>query len=64
MRQPDSAKPFIIISDCDASITGLGAALHQQDEQGKEYFIAFGSRTLKRNERKLTIIELKALAVV
>ena len=61
MRHPDPTKPFVI--DCDASILGLGAALHQADEKGKEYPIAFASRTLRPNERKWTITELEALAV-
>lgn len=62
MQHPHPSKPFI--TDCDAPLTGLGAALHQQDECGKEYFIAFASRTLKPNERKWTITDLEALAVV
>ena len=62
MRHPDPMKPFII--DCDASVVGLGAALHQKDDQGKEYPVAFASRTLRPNEKKWTITELEALAVV
>ena len=62
MRHPDPTKSFII--DCGASIIGLGAALHQTDEHGKEYPVAFASRTLRPNEKKWTINELEALAVV
>ena len=62
MRHPDPAKPFYI--DCDASIIGLGAALHQRDAHNKEYPVAFASRTLRPNEKKWTITELEALAVV
>lgn len=62
MRHPDLAKLFII--NCDASITGLGVALHQHDGHGKEYPVAFASRTLRPNERKWTTTKLKARAVV
>lgn len=61
MRHPDPTEPFTL--DCDASILGLAAALHQTDEKDKESPLAFASRTLRSNERKWTITELKALAV-
>lgn len=61
IRHPNPAKYFII--DYDACITGLGAALHQQNEHGKGYPVAIASRTLRFNERKWTITELEALEV-
>lgn len=65
MRHPDSMnpmKPFTI--NCDASLIGLGAALHQRDSQLKEYSLAFASRTLHPKEKKRTITELEALPFV
>ena len=53
---------FII--DCDAFLTGLGAALSQKDERGAERPIAFASRVLRANEKKWSITELEAFAVV
>ena len=62
MHHPDPKKQFII--DCDAALEGLGAVLHQQGDDKKEYPICFASRSLKPNEKKWTITELEALAVV
>lgn len=62
MRDLDHTRPFTI--DADASLTDLGAALHQRDNKFKEYPGAFASHTLRPNERKWTVTELGALAVV
>ena len=48
---------------CDASKTGLGAVLHQQDENGWRP-IHFASRFLTPLEEKYSINELELLAVV
>lgn len=44
-------------------LTGLGTALYHRNADSKEYPVAFASQTLRPNEKKWTIIELKALAV-
>ena len=61
LRHPDFSKPFIV--DTDASLLGLGAILMQQDE-GAEYVIAYASRALTEAEKKWSVTELEALAIV
>ena len=49
---------------CDASHSGLGASLEQQNWEGEWIPIAFASRYLNTQEKKYTINELELLAVV
>ena len=59
---PRPGEQFII--DCNASLIGLRAALFQKDERGAERPIAFASRVLRANEKRWSITELEAFAVV
>ncbi|KAF4527214.1 hypothetical protein B566_EDAN006140, partial [Ephemera danica] len=59
---PDMTKPFII--QCDACREGLGAALMQEDADGRRRPIAFASRLLAQRESRYNISELECLAVV
>lgn len=61
LASPDFTKPFIIM--CDASNTGIGAVLYQE-EDGLEHPIAFFSKTLNKCQRKYTTTEKELLAVV
>ena len=59
---PDPNKPFHI--KCDASGVAIGAELCQIDENEQSHPIAFASRQLSDTERKYTVSEREALAVV
>jgi len=48
---------------CDASQTGIGAVLLQQDKQGKERPVSFILRTLNETERRYSVIHREALAL-
>ena len=49
---------------CDASHSGLGATLEQQNVEGEWIPIAFASRYLNTQEKKYSTNELELLAVV
>src|SRR6266498_2179373 len=59
---PDFEKSFILYTD--VSEEGIGAVLHQKDDQGKECIIAYTSRALNQYERNYFIIEKECLAIV
>ena len=48
----------------DALREGIGAVLHQKDNQGKERIIAYASRTLNQHEKNYLIIEKECLVIV
>ena len=58
---PDFSEPFIL--QTDASSVALGAVLSQVVD-GARQPVAFISRTLTQQERKLSVYELECLAVV
>ena len=59
---PDWDKPFIL--QTDASATGLGYVLNQNNADGEEHPIAFGSNNLLPREINYSAIETEALAIV
>lgn len=58
---PDFSRPFIL--QTDASAYGLGAVLSQTFDEG-EKVICFLSRSLTKQEMKLTVTEKECLAVI
>src|SRR6266498_470583 len=62
VAHPDFEKPFILYTD--ASGKGIGAVLHQKDDQDKERIIACVSRALNQHEKNYPITEKECLAIV
>ncbi|XP_043063191.1 uncharacterized protein LOC122319659 [Drosophila yakuba] len=59
---PDFKKPFII--QCDASTTGVGGVLLQNDDEGGEHRIAYMSAKLNNAQRNYSITELECYAAI
>lgn len=62
LSTPDYNRPFII--QCNASTSGIGAALIQKDDCGNERPVAFMSRKLNGAQKNYSITELECLAAV
>ena len=62
LAHPNWDKPFKLYTD--ASNTGLGAILTQDDDNGKERVIAYEARTLNQNEQNYPTTEKECLAVM
>lgn len=59
---PKFTKGFIL--EADASLQGLGAVLSQEQLDGSQRPIAYGSRSLQTHKRNYGITELEALGAV
>lgn len=59
---PDFSRPFVL--ETDASGTGLGAVLAQEQTDGTIHPIAYASRSLQKHEQNYGITELEGLGVV
>jgi hypothetical protein len=62
LRYPDFEKTFYLMTD--GSKDGLGAVLSQLDENGKEYVVAYASRSLQGAQKNYSATELELLAAV
>ncbi|CAM5092907.1 unnamed protein product [Natator depressus] len=62
LANPDFDKPFVVFTD--ASDTGLGAVLMQEDEKGERHPIVYLSKKLLPRERHYAAIEKECLAMV
>src|ERR1044071_4059699 len=62
LAHTDYDREFILYTD--ASYTGLGFILAQEDEQGREHPVRYGGRKLQPAERNYTITDLKCLGIV
>ena len=62
LTYPDFSREFV--QDTDASDTGIGAVLSQEDAQGNERVISYGSRLLSKPERHYCVTRGELLAVV
>ncbi|CAM4553814.1 unnamed protein product [Lepidochelys olivacea] len=62
LANPDFDKPFVVFTD--ASDTGLGAVLMQEDEKGERHPIVYLSKKLLPREQHYAAIEKECLAMV
>ena len=62
LKFPDFGRPFIL--ETDASGSGLGAVLAQEQPDGTVHPIAYASRSLQKHEKRYGITELEGLGVV
>ncbi|KAG3116198.1 hypothetical protein PI125_g4846 [Phytophthora idaei] len=58
---PDPDRPFSVV--CDASDFAIGCTLLQADAEGRERFIAFGSRQLNAAEQNYPVHDKELLAM-
>lgn len=57
-----SSRPFILT--CDASDLAISYILGQKDENGREYVIAYGGKTLTEEERKWSTSDKECYAII
>ena len=62
LRRPNTRRPFQLHTDW--SILGLGAVLTQKDDDGKEYVIAYASRSNNDAKAKYSSYEGECLAII
>ncbi|CAM5157383.1 unnamed protein product [Eretmochelys imbricata] len=62
LANPDFDKPFVVFTD--ASDTGLGAVLMQEDEKGERHPIMYLSKKLLPREQHYVAIEKECMAMV
>ncbi|XP_078239157.1 uncharacterized protein LOC144585831 [Pogona vitticeps] len=62
LRAPDFDREFIIYTN--ASNSGVGAVLCQEDENGDQHPVSYLSRKLQKGERHLATVEKECLAIV
>ncbi|CAG2214425.1 unnamed protein product [Mytilus edulis] len=62
LSYPDLDKPFILT--CDASDTAIAFVLGQLNSDNKEYAIAYGNKSLTKEERNYTTSEKECLAIL
>ncbi|XP_078243581.1 uncharacterized protein LOC140703803 isoform X1 [Pogona vitticeps] len=62
LRAPDFDREFIIYTD--ASNSGVGAVLCQEDENGDQHPVSYLSRKLQKGERHLATVGKECLAIV
>lgn len=62
LAHPSFSKPYTVKTD--ASISGLGTVLSQEQQDGKLHLVAYASRSLSAAEKNYSVTELKTLAAV
>lgn len=63
LAYPDYSKRFIL-DTTDASDCGIGAVLSQVHDDDSERVIAYGSRSLNRQEQRYCVTRSELLAIV